>query len=180
MKRKIVIAGLGFFVLLSAGWVLWAAQQRQQKIKTTPAPALRVEPAKESDTTGKTVAAAKAFLATLDEGARAKVNFAFDRDQNFKGSNLPGGIYSRNGLRWGDLSAAQRGAALKLLATALSKQGLQKVKEIMEGDEVLKIPDSGALPNGPPGGRGGGPGYREPSRPHRVLIDSEDYKPHGR
>src|SRR5215831_14400840 len=167
MKRKIVIAGAFLFALHSAGWVLRAAQQRQKKINTTPAPPLRTESAKESDVTGKTVAAAKAFLATLDDAGRAKVSFAFDSDQKSKWSNLPVGIYKRNGLRWGDLSAAQREAALKLLATALSKQGLQKVKEIMEGDEALRTSDSGrgggpgAGPppgGGPAGGRGGGMG----------------------
>src|SRR5215475_10443165 len=144
MKRKIVITGLCLFALLSAGWVLrLAAKQQTRKINTTPAPPLRVEPAKESDVAGKTVAAAKAFLATLDDAARAKVSFAFNSDQKSKWSNLPVGIYKRNGLRWGDLSAAQREATLKLLATALSKQGLQKVKEIMEGDETLRTSDSG-------------------------------------
>jgi hypothetical protein len=65
----------------------------------------------------------------------------------------------RNGVRWGDLSAAQREAALKLLATALSERGLQKVKEIMEGDEVLRTTDSGVPPGGPPSGSppGGNP-----------------------
>jgi Protein of unknown function (DUF3500) len=166
MKRKIVMTVLCLFALLSAGWVLRAAQQQQKKINTTPAPPLRVEPAKESDATGKTVAAAKAFLATLDDDARAKVSFAFNSDQKSKWSNFPVGIYKRNGLRWGDLSAAQREAALKLLATALSKQGLQKVKEIIEGDEVLKLSESGRdggprggpPGGGPPGGRGGGMG----------------------
>src|SRR5215470_8467169 len=167
MKRKIGITGLCLFTLLSASWVLrLAAKQQTRKINTTPAPPLRVEPAKESDATGKTVAAAKAFLATLDDAARAKVNFAFNSDQKSKWSNLPVGIYKRNGLRWGDLSAAQREATMKLLATALSKQGLQKVKEIMEGDEVLRAPDSGRgggpggppPGGGPPGGRGGGVG----------------------
>jgi hypothetical protein len=167
MKRKMIITGLCLFVLLAAGWALRATQQQQNKINTTPAPPLRVEPAKEGDATGKTVAAAKAFLATLDDAARAKVSFVFNSDQKSKWSNLPVGMYKRNGLRWGDLSAAQREAALKLLATALSKQGLQKVKEIMEGDEVLKTsqsgrdggpiggPPGGSPPNGP-GGRGGG------------------------
>src|SRR6266545_3752053 len=109
MKRKIVISGLCLFALLSAGWVLrLAAKQQTRKINTAPAPPLRVEPAKESDVTGKTVAAAKAFLATLDDAARAKVSFAFNSDQKSKWSNLPVGIYKRNGLRWGDLSAAQR------------------------------------------------------------------------
>jgi hypothetical protein len=114
---------------------------------------LRVEPAKEGDATGKTVAAAKAFLATLDNAGRAKVSFDFNSDQKGKWSNLPVGIYERNGLRWGDLSAAQREAELQLLATALSRQGLQKVKEIMEGDEVLKTADSGR------GGGTGGPNF---------------------
>src|SRR5262245_22083778 len=149
MKRKIVITGLCLFALLSAGWVLrLAAKQQTRKINTAPASPLRVEPAKESDGAGKTVAAAKAFLATLDDAARAKVSFAYNSDQKSKWSDLPVGIYKRNGLRWGDMSAAQREATLKLLATALSKQGLQKVKEIMEGDETLRTSDSG---------RGGGP-----------------------
>src|SRR5215475_4046627 len=152
MRRKIVITGLCLFTLLSAGWVLrLAAKQQTRKINTTPAPPLRVEPAKESDVAGKTVAAAKALLATLDDAGRAKVSFAFNSDQKSKWSNLPVGIYNRNGLRWGDMSAAQREATLKLLAAALSKQGLQKVKEIMEGDEVLKLSESGR------GGRTGGP-----------------------
>ncbi len=159
MKRKIVITVLSLFVLLCAGWVLRAAQQRTQKISTTPALPLRVEPAKDSDTTGKTVAAAKALLATLDDAGRAKVNFAFNSEQKTKWSNFPTGIFQRNGLRWGDLTTAQREAGMKLLATALSKPGLQKVKEIMEGDEVLKT--SGGGPGGGPGG-GGRPGGGPP------------------
>ncbi len=168
MKQKIVMTGLCLFVLLSAAC---------QKIDSASAPAQRVKPAKENDVTGKTVAAAKAFLATLDDAGRAKVSFDFNSDQKTKWSNFPVGIYPRNGLRLGDLSAAQREAALKLLATALSQPGLQKVKEIMEGDEVLKTsesgpdggptggppiggpPGGGAPSGGPPGGRGGSPGF---------------------
>ena len=165
MNRKIVIPGLSALVLLSAGWVLLAANQPQKKTKTTPVPPLRVQPAKESDTTGKIVAAAKAFLATLDTAGRAKASLAFSSEQKAKWSNFPVGVYPRNGVRWGDLSAAQRAAALKLLDTALSKQGMQKVKEIMEGDEVLKTSESGGGPMGgppegghPDGGPPGGPG----------------------
>src|ERR1044072_3605833 len=107
MKRKVVVTGLCLCVLLSADWVLrLTAKQQTQKIKTTPAPALRVEPARESDVTGKTVAAAKAFLSTLDDVGRAKVSFAFNSDQKSKWSNLPTGIFERNGLGWGDLNAA--------------------------------------------------------------------------
>src|SRR5262245_11887149 len=101
MKRKVVVIGLCLCSLLAAGWGLRAAQQPQKKIATTPGPPLRVEPAKESDATGKTVAAARAFLATLDEAGRAKVNFAFDSDQKNRWSNLPVGMVKRNGVRWG-------------------------------------------------------------------------------
>jgi len=183
MKRRMIATGLCLFVLLSAGWLLRVAQQQARKTNTTPAPPLRVEPAKESDATGKTVAAAKAFLATLDDAGRAKASLAFNSELKSKWSNLPVGMVPRNGVRLGDLSAMQRDAAMKLLATALSKQGLQKVKEIMEGDEVLRVgesgrgsgpgggppnaPQGGGSPNGPPdGGRqgggppGGGPGGR--------------------
>ncbi|MFN0108465.1 MAG: DUF3500 domain-containing protein [Blastocatellia bacterium] len=148
MKRKIIITGLCLFVLLSAGWV-WrqqamTAQQQTQKINTTPATPLKIEPAKDSDATGKTVAAAKVFLATLDDAGRAKVSLAFDSNLKSRWTNLPVGVGNpRNGVRWGDLSQPQRDAALKLLATALSKPGLQKVKEIMEGDEVLRVGASG-------------------------------------
>ena len=169
MKHKIVISSLCLFMLLSAGWVWQAARQQTQKINTTPAPPIRTVPAKESDTTGKTVAAAKALLATLDDAGRAKVNFDFNSDQKSKWSNFPTGIYQRNGLRMGDLSPVQREAVMKLLAVALSKQGLQKVKDIMEGDEALKTsgmgpgggrgPFGGVPPNGgPPPGGGRGPG----------------------
>src|SRR5262249_2028973 len=94
---------------------------------------------------------ARAFLATLDDAGRAKVSFAFNSDQKSKWSNLPVGIYNRNGLRWGDMSAAQREATLKLLATALSKRVLQKEKDRSEGEEVVKLSESGC------GGRTGGP-----------------------
>ncbi len=160
MKRKAVITGLSLFVLLSAGWVLLAAKQQRKRIETTPAPSLRVEPAKEGDATGKTVAAARAFLATLDAAGRAKVSVPFDDEHKTRWSNFPVGMVPRNGVRWGDLSAAQRSAALTLLATALSKQGLQKVQEIVEGDEVLKATDSGVPPGGPPAG--GPPGGAPP------------------
>jgi hypothetical protein len=79
-------------------------------------------------------------------------------------------MYQRHGLRMGHLSTTQRDAVFALLGTALSARGLQKVKEIMEGDEVLKNSDEGRLgPAGgpPPDGRarpqGGPPGGMDPA-----------------
>ena len=146
-----------------------SARQQARKISVKPASPLLVEPAKAGDTTGKTVAAANAFLVTLDDAGRKKISFPFDSDLKNRWSNFPVGVVPRNGLRLGDLNAVQREAEMKLLATALSKRGLQKVKEIMEADEAFKAlagngggqmgrPPGGGQPNFPPGGKpGGGP-----------------------
>ncbi len=101
------------------------------------------------------VTAANAFLATLDDAGRQKVLFAFnDEDQRKRWSNLPTTMVPRAGIALKDMTPAQRGAAIALVASALSRRGAEKVQQIMDGDEVLKSqPD-----NGPPGGRGrGGP-----------------------
>ena len=107
-----------------------------------------------ADTTARIVASAQAVLASLDMSGRAKVQFPFDGPQKTRWSNLPTGIFERQGLRLGDLTAAQKTAVMNLLATALSKDGYQKVIEIMRGDEVLRT-------NG--GGRGRGRGGAGPS-----------------
>jgi len=105
--------------------------------------------------TGKVVAAANSFLATLGSAERNKVTFSFNSSQRTGWSNLPTGIFQRNGLRLGDMTPRQRDAALALIAAALSRDGYQKVTDIMNGDEVLK--NSGG---GQTGGRQGGPGTR--------------------
>ncbi|HEX4461989.1 MAG TPA: DUF3500 domain-containing protein [Polyangia bacterium] len=118
-----------------------------------------------SDATTQTVAAANAFVATLDDAAKAKLIYPFDGDQKTKWSNFPVGMYPRNGVRWGDLTAAQRAAATRLLTTALSKSGFDKVRAIMQGDEVLKVaekehpsgPPPFGGPDGPPNGKQHGP-----------------------
>ncbi len=64
----------------------------------------------------------------------------------------------------GDLTAPQREAALAVLAAALSKQGYEKVLQIVEADETLRTTDGGGRggPGGPRGGPGGGPGGNGP------------------
>jgi hypothetical protein len=62
-------------------------------------------------------------------------------------------------MRFGDMTPAQRKAALALVAAALSREGFQKVTDIMNGDEVLKK-SGGGRTGGRPGG--GGPGGRGP------------------
>ena len=112
-----------------------------------------------ANVTARIVAAANAVLATLDDGGRAKVQFPFDGPQKSKWSNLPSGIFQREGLRLADLTPAQRTAVNALLSTALSRDGYRKVTEIMRGDGVLGRGQAQGRAGGPPpGGAAGGGG----------------------
>ncbi|TWT30209.1 hypothetical protein KOR34_47670 [Posidoniimonas corsicana] len=85
------------------------------------------------------VEAADSFIATLNDAQRKAVRFDFsDDEQRRRWSNLPAGMYPRNGLRWGDLNQQQRDAAMQLFSATLSPRGVQQVIDNMQGDEVLK------------------------------------------
>jgi hypothetical protein len=124
--------------------------------RSTTAPAPTTAPA---DVTARIVASAQSLVNVLDAAGRAKVQFPFDGPQKTRWSNLPSPMFQRQGLRLADVNAAQRAAVMTLLSTALSKDGYQKVLEIMRGDEVLKT-GSGGRGRGA-GGPGGGPAFGE-------------------
>ena len=134
--------------------------------------------------TGEIVSAADKFLATLSTEQRQKVLYAFDdAQQRARWSNFPTGFIPRGGINLKQMSAPQREAAMKLLATVLSPMGLEKVNEIRQADDDFKAngsrrgPGGGGRPPGPPpGGQNGpppqfagagGPGGRPP-------LSSED------
>ena len=88
--------------------------------------------------TARIVRSATAFLATLDAPQRQRVSFAFDdAEQRKRWSNFPT-FFKRAGLNRGELSAAQRTAAMALVSSALSAKGYEKVEQIVAADEVLK------------------------------------------
>jgi len=90
--------------------------------------------------TSHIVSAAHTFLSTLDEQQRQSVLFAFDDEQQrARWSNFPTAFVPRAGVSLKELHAAQRSAALALVASALSHRGFEKVQQIMEGDEVNKV-----------------------------------------
>ena len=127
--------------------------------------------------TPKVFATANTFLATLSEAERTKASFDFNSPQKSTGwSNLPSGIFQRNGLRMGDLTPPQRQAALAVVAAALSRSGYQKVTDIMNGDEVLKNAGGGRTGGrqGAPGGGGGG-GGRGGGRGGGVQFGLDEY-----
>jgi hypothetical protein len=83
------------------------------------------------------VAKANAFLESLDGPQRGKALFEYDSAKKPSWSNLPVTFVPRNGLRLGELTKPQRAAALDALAAVLSKEGYQKVIDIMNADDQL-------------------------------------------
>lgn len=97
-----------------------------------------------SPTIAPAVAAAQAFLATLDDAGRSGVTFERTQAKLSAWSNLPDGLFKREGLRMADLSAPQQQAAYALLQTLLSPSGYQEVRRIMAADGYLAQTDRNA------------------------------------
>jgi len=104
--------------------------------------------------TSRIVGAANKFLSTLSDKERQSVLFSFDDEaQRARWSNFPTGFIPRGGISLKDMNSAQRSAAMALVSTALSRKGFEKVRQIMEGDEVNKVNEA----KNPPRGNGNGP-----------------------
>jgi len=101
------------------------------------------QPAPRPDATPRIVAAANAFLATLDQGQRARANIDLNEKTRTVWSNLPSGARlqvgatERNGVKFADLTPPQEKAALDLLAATLSRDGLQKAMDVVDADQEL-------------------------------------------
>ena len=97
-----------------------------------------------TDATARAVAAAEAFLATLDPSQRVKANLDLNEKTRTVWSNLPSGITmqvgatERNGLKLAAMTPAQEKAALALVAATLSRDGFQKAMNIVDADQVLE------------------------------------------
>ena len=153
-KRTFFFAAIATMIAVPVLVFLFPARADSQQ--RTGAPATSTA---SGNVTARVVEAANAFLATLTDPERTKGTFGFNSSQRTGWSNLPSGIFQRNGLRLGDLMPRQREAALQLVAAALSREGYKKVTNIMNGDEVLKG-SGGGQTGGRQGGRGPGGGIR--------------------
>jgi hypothetical protein len=118
--------------VVAAGAAMTGLAQQAAQPQT---PATSSAPA---DATARIVAAAQAVLATLDDAGRSTVQFPLEGPQTTRWSNLPSPMFERRGLRLADVTEPQRAAIMKLLAIALSRDGYQKVLNIMDGDEALR------------------------------------------
>jgi hypothetical protein len=135
-------------------------------------------------TTPRIVAATNAFLSTLDDAGRAAVLFEReDTDQKQRWSNLPGGIFKRAGLMWGDLDETQRAAWLAVMQATLSAEGYQRVVNEWRADDALAARGAAGPGRGPQFGTGfyyiaviGSPSQTEPWQwqwgGHHVTINA--------
>lgn len=88
--------------------------------------------------TAAVVPAVTAFLASLDDTTRAKVEYKFTDNQSRQTwSNYPQSQVPRKGVKLTDLSAAQQKAALAILQVALSSDGSSQDSNIQKADDYL-------------------------------------------
>jgi hypothetical protein len=86
--------------------------------------------------------AAKNFLQSLTTEQKAKAQFSFDDPERYHWNYVP---MARKGIVLKELNTTQRNAAMSLMHTALSEEGFQKTRSIMELETILKV-----LENRPP------------------------------
>jgi hypothetical protein len=99
--------------------------------------------------TARAVGVANAFLATLDAAQRSRASYSYTDQLKSKWHNLPPQMANRAGIRFGDLSDAQRQAAEAVLRAVLSTYGEQKVRDIMAADQYLGEEMGAGFPTGP-------------------------------
>jgi len=117
-----------------------------------------------TDATPVIVAAANAFLDTLTAEERDTVLFDFsDTAQRQRWSNLPEGLFQRDGLMWGNLDEDSQQAWLGVLQAILSDEGYEQVYGEWYADDELS---SG-------GGGGGGGGLTFGSDYYWVAVIGE-------
>ncbi|MGC4189949.1 MAG: DUF3500 domain-containing protein [Thermomicrobiales bacterium] len=114
--------------------------------------------------------AGTAFLATLTDDEKPAVLFDWsDTEQKQRWSNFPEGLFSRDGLMWGDISEEAQNAWLSLMQATLSERGYQRVLEEWAADEALAAEQGGGGTGGAPSASGtpatgqgnGGPGGQD-------------------
>jgi hypothetical protein len=117
---------------------------------TTPSATTTTASTTSQDATPKIVAAANAFLATLDSNQKSSVLFDWSNTaQKQRWSNLPQGLFSRAGLMWGDISETQQNAWLAVMQATLSTEGYNRVIAEWNADDALAAQQGS--------GGGGGP-----------------------
>lgn len=148
-----------FGAVLVVGLALYASRS-----PLPPAPAATADEPKDKKPvapTPRAVEAANTFLDALDAKQREKALLEFDSKKKPNWSNLPVTMVARNGVALRDLSKEQRAKAMGVLAAVLSKEGYQKVIDIMDGDQQL-VDGKGGKGKGGKDGKGKDKGGKGP------------------
>ncbi len=149
------VAAIATVALLGATLYLSHAAAPPQSTVTGATPG-RSAAGDDGAATARAVAAAEAFLESLDAKQRDRAVYEFTSPKRAGWSNLPVTMVPRNGVRLGDLTRKQRDAAMAAVAAVLSKEGYQKVVDIMDADQQLaEGKGDGKGPKGGKGGKGG-------------------------
>ena len=82
--------------------------------------------------------AASAFLASLPGDRREEATFDFASDERLRFHFIPPESYPRNGLRFRDMTAEQRGRAEDLLQAGLSARGFLTTQQVIELEGILR------------------------------------------
>lgn len=121
----------------------------------------------------RAVAAATAFLDGLTPGQRGQAVLEYGDPKKPNWSNLPVSFVPRNGVRLGDLTAGQRAKAMAVVAAVLSRDGYQKVVDVMDGDQ--KLVEEGKGGKGPKGGKGDKGGKGKGGKGGGPVFGADEY-----
>jgi len=110
--------------------------------------------------------AAKALMATLNADEKAQATLPFEDQERSSWHFTPS---PHRGFTWEKMNTKQREAMLNLLSTGLSQQGLDKTKEIMALEAVLKELE----------GRAADDRYRHPELYYFMLFGEPGNEPWG-
>ena len=81
--------------------------------------------------------AAERFLATMSTADLSRVHFAVSDPEWRDWSNVDVGIFPRRGISLEEMNEEQKESAWKLLAVALSAEGLEQTQNIMKTEQTL-------------------------------------------
>ena len=87
--------------------------------------------------------AARAFLATLEADKAQKARYPFGNEERYNWHFIP---KERNGLPYKEMSALQQQAALALLKTGVSSNGVKRLETLRQMENVLKEIEQGKGP----------------------------------
>ncbi len=126
-----------YLVALMAGLQTWnlLSTAQEKPAPKRPKASLSADAPAAAEKPLRLVAAAKAFLASLNDGQKATASLAYGSEQRVGWHFIP--MDTRKGLPLMDMQEEQKTAAMALLRAAVSQVGYDKTTKIMQLESVL-------------------------------------------